>query len=106
MKKLLTEDEILDLYMQTYSDILEVEVTNEDTVAFFKALSKIPATNTYLRNTMGKDIQRYFIAEDDLSRARIKGAYGRTMYFRAMLKKVREMDEAVKEKNKRVEIVA
>lgn len=94
MSKLLTEDELLDQYATIMEGVLDVDV-DESTVPIFKALLKVKGLDEYLRSTMGKDIQRYFIAKDDAERGRIKGAYQRTFYLRAMLKKVADMDEAL-----------
>lgn len=102
MKKDFTEEQFLDAYATSMEAVLDVDL-EDSTIPVFRQLLKVKGLDEYLRAQMGKDIQRYFIAKDDKERERVRGAYQRTFYLRAMLKKVADMDEAMKLKESRTE---
>lgn len=106
MDRVWTEAEVLDLYIQTVGNPLDTDVNKEEEIQLFRELSKVEGLDDYLRDTMGEDIKRSFMAQDDVSRATIKGGYARTMYLRAMLKKIREKEEIDIHMAKRTEVVA
>jgi hypothetical protein len=89
-KKTLTENEILNLYVETFANVLDEDLNEKEVNAFFKEVSKIEGVDGYLRSAMARDIQTYFMAQDDMSRERVRGGYARIMYMRAMIKKVRD----------------
>lgn len=88
-----TEDEILDLYIQTVDNPLDFQMDKQDVIALFKDLSKIDGFDEYLRSLMGDDIKTNFAATTDGQRDQIRGAYRRALYFRSLLRKVRTMNE-------------
>lgn len=101
-----TEAEVLDLYIETVGNPLNIDVDKDSEIILFKELAKVDGLDEYLRATMGEDIKRAFQSQTDVERAIIKGGYARTMYIRAMLKKVRENKEIMDFKGKRTETVA
>lgn len=105
-EKKLTEDEVLDLYIQTVDNPLSYNVTNEDTIEMFKALSRVDGFDEYLRACMGDDIKLYFAASDEKQRDQVRGAYRRAIYFRSMLRKVRQMGELDTSRAKKTKVVA
>jgi hypothetical protein len=106
MAKKLTEQEAFEQYLGVIGNPMDVDLDKDETVRLFAELAKVDGIDDYLRDTMGEDLKRYWLAQDDLARAQVKGAYSRTMYFRGLLKKVREMQEIEVAKKKRTEVVA
>lgn len=91
--KKLTQDEILDLYMTTVANPLESSTNKDEMYALFTLLNGVDGFDEFLREMIGEDMKRYWLAQDDVSRGNVKGAASRAIYFRGVLKKVREMEE-------------
>lgn len=58
--------------------------------AFFTALANIPEAESFLRMTMGLDVQRHWTQKDDRGRGHVEGLYARARYFRKMLALAKE----------------
>lgn len=91
--KKLTQDEILDLYMETVENPLDTSTNKDEMYVLFTLLNGVDGFDEFLREMIGEDMKRYWLAQDDVSRGNIKGAASRSLYFRGVLKKVREMQE-------------
>ncbi len=65
----------------------ENSLTKEQEVLVFKALSMVDGIQEFFRDTMAKDLRRYFVAQDDKEREMIRGAFLRTEYMRNGIKR-------------------
>lgn len=77
-----TPEELGFLYAQTLGDVTEYTIEPKQEKELFEKLRKIEGLFDYLRATTAKDIQRYFMASSDSQREAVKGALGRTIYFK------------------------
>lgn len=91
--KKLTEDEILDLYIETVGNPLDYSTDKDEMFALFTLLNGVDGFDAFLRDLIGEDVKNYWGAQTDVMRANVKGAARRAIYFRGILKKVREMQE-------------
>lgn len=53
----------------------------------FRDMSRVENINKFLNATLAADIQREFTCQDDTQRGLIKGAFGRTAYFKSGIMK-------------------
>jgi hypothetical protein len=82
----LSMEEIAELGMKTLGTLFTNErVSRQDEFQIFDEISKIEGIENYLRDTMARDVKRYFTASDDHGRDQVRGAYARTMYWRSLL---------------------
>jgi hypothetical protein len=68
-------------------DPTEYEITPQFESRFFKDLSSVDGINLFLDATLAADMQREFSCTDDNQRHLVKGAFGRTLYFKKGVKK-------------------
>lgn len=92
-EKKLTQDEILDLYMDSVGNPLDYSTNKDEMYQLFVLLAGVDGFDDFLRNLIGEDMRRFWLAQDDSARAMVKGNAARAVYFRGILKKVREMKE-------------
>lgn len=58
---------------------------------FFQDLSQLPDANKFLDATLAADMQREFSSADDIQRSLVKGAFGRTLYFKQGIKQANDL---------------
>lgn len=82
-----SEEQLLIMLAERLGDVTEHAFDSKEEKLIFKELGKVEGFGEYLRATCARDIQRYFATneEDRVSRNQIRGAFARTMYFRAGL---------------------
>lgn len=68
-------------------DPTDYGITTEVESKFFKDLSTVEDINLFLDATLAADMQREFSCTDDNQRHLVKGAFGRTLYFKKGVKK-------------------
>lgn len=95
MSKPLTEDEILDLYMETLDNPLDALVEPEDLVRIFEEMAKIEGIQKMFRNMSGMDMKLFWLAKSDTERDRIRGHASALTYIRGMMKNIEEKKEAL-----------
>lgn len=83
-----TMEDISDLAIQTVGPLFADErISREEEFVIFEQMNKIEGLDDYLRNTMSKDVKRYFQASSEKEREQVRGAYARALYFRGLLHK-------------------
>lgn len=70
-------------------DPTDFSLTKEVEEDFFKDLSQIPNVGNFLDATLAADMQREFSCTEENQRHLVKGAFGRTLYFKKGIKKVK-----------------
>lgn len=81
-KEPFTTEELGFMYAKTLGDVMEYTIEPKQERELFEKLKKVEGLFDYLRATTAKDIQRYFMASSDSQREAVKGALGRTIYFK------------------------
>ncbi len=79
--------ETVEEMLQDLGNIEDNALSQEQEILVFKGLSQVEGLQEFLRDTMVKDLRRYFIAQNDKEREMIRGAFLRTEYFRNGIKK-------------------
>jgi hypothetical protein len=90
-KNPMTEAELALAYAESLGDVTDYKLSQEDEQRMFEDLNSVDNFSDYLRATSAKDIQRYFAAETDKQRDIVRGAVSRTLYFRGMLGRRKEI---------------
>lgn len=103
MSKKYTEDEILDLYLETVENPLDLFMNEKEQFVMFQELSKVEGFSECLHSLIGDDLKRHFKGTNDIQRAQVRGAYSRAIFFLAMTKKVRDLKEMDTRRLKRSE---
>lgn len=89
MQKELTEEQLAGKLALIMGDVDSIDITKEATQEIYKIMGTIDGLLDHLKDTMVKDIQRYFAIPDgptgDHDRAVIRGAFARTSYFRSLI---------------------
>lgn len=85
----------LNFYLNGVSTVIgdptDYTLTKEIEEQFFKDLSAVDNINSFLDATLAADMQREFSAQEDMQRHLIKGAFGRTSYFKMGVKKANNL---------------
>lgn len=81
-KEPFTENELGFMYAEAIGDVTQYSIEPKQERDLFERLKGVDGLFDYLRATSAKDIQRYFMASGDLQREAVKGAMGRTIYFK------------------------
>lgn len=68
-------------------DPTDYKITPEIESKFFNEMSRVENVNGFLDATLAADMQREFSCTDDTQRHLVKGAFGRTLYFKRGIKK-------------------
>lgn len=88
-------DALIEEFTDRISDFLikgdnKDEADKEFEERLFVELGNVDGIDQYLRETMAKDVLRYYQAQSEERRQRIKGTFARTAYFRRKIQKYRE----------------
>lgn len=82
-----TEVELAAMLANKLGDLDDVEITSDGVKEIFSEMAGIDGLLNYFKDTMAKDIKRYFSVPDgpigDHDRAIIRGAFSRTAFLRA-----------------------
>lgn len=70
-------------------NIEDINLTKEGEDTILADLAGIDGILDYLRDTMSKDIKRYFAAQTEKERDIIRGAFARVAYLRAEIVKLK-----------------
>lgn len=82
----LTIDEISTLSIKTLGPLFTNErLTKQDEFAVFNKMAEIEGINEYFRDTMSRDLKRFFAAADQRQQDQIRGAHLRVLYFMSLL---------------------
>lgn len=100
-----SEDEILDLYLESVENPLDLFMNEKEQYIMFQELSKVEGFTDCLHSLIGDDLKRHFKGTNDIQRAQVRGAYSRAIFFLAMTKKVRDIKEMDTRRLKRTESV-
>lgn len=93
MKHSFTEEQLLEMLVETMGNPVLFEYKDEDAQRVFKDMGNIEGVHDLLRNVMGRDMQLYFLAQDDAGRASIRGAYQRMAWIRGYMQKAAKAAE-------------
>ena len=77
-------------YGEIIGDTSDYGIETKEEKDFFIDFSRIESASEFLKATAAKDMQRYFAATDEKQRDMARGAFARTVYFRAQLSKSRD----------------
>lgn len=86
-KKPYTEDEILDMFVSVMGKIYGDKVDKKQEREIFDKIMEVEGVNDYFRDTLGADIQRYYVASTREEQLQVRGAFSRTLYLKGLLKK-------------------
>lgn len=82
----LTMEEISSLAIKTLGPLFTNErLTKQDEFEVFNKISEIENVEEYFRDTMSRDLKRFFAATDPKQQEQVRGAYSRALYFRSLL---------------------
>lgn len=81
---LYSEEELESMLLKRYGIITDYEINKKEEEKLFEALKEVEGFMDYLKNTIAKDITRYFTAQKEQHDV-IKGAFARTLYFKNLL---------------------
>lgn len=85
LEEVKNSDLCLELARRFYSD--DRELDEEQEKKLFESLKHVEGIQEYLRDTLAKDMRRYFAAGTDDERAIVRGAFARTSYWLGKLAK-------------------
>lgn len=82
----LTIEDISSLAIKTLGALFTNEIlTKQDEFDIFDKIAEIPGVEDYFRDTMSRDLKRFFAAQDPSVQNQVRGAYSRTLYMRSLL---------------------
>ncbi len=82
----LSIEEISSLAIKTLGSLFTNEtLTKQDEYDVFDRIAEIPGADEYFRDTMSRDLKRFFAAQDPSAQNQVRGAYSRTLYMRSLL---------------------
>lgn len=85
----MTEEQLAGKLAIIMGDVDSIDITPDGVKEIYKMMGTIDGLMDHLKDTMVKDIQRYFAVPDgptgDHDRAVIRGAFARTAYFRSLI---------------------
>lgn len=88
-KKELTDDELLNLFVERFD--MRVETLDKDAEELmFKELGGVENFVTYLNGLMTFDIKKHFKALNPADQIRARGAYARALYLKARILKTKQ----------------
>ena len=81
-----TIEDISSLAIKTLGALFTNEtLTKQDEYDIFDKIAEIPGVEDYFRDTMSRDLKRFFAAQDPSVQNQVRGAYSRTLYMRSLL---------------------
>lgn len=88
----LSEQELMSQFTESLGDLYELDLPNQEAeIKIYKTLAKVDGIHKLLRDTMVKDMRRYFAAQDDRERHLIYGAFSRTSYLYSRIVNLTDM---------------
>ena len=82
----LTIEDISSLAIKTLGPLFTNEIlTKQDEYDIFDKIAEIPGSEDYFRDTMSRDLKRFFASQSDAAREQVRGAYSRPLYMRSLL---------------------
>ena len=90
----LSIEEISGLAIKTLGSLFTNErLSKQDEFNLFEKISEIEGVEEYFRDTMSRDLKRFFAAADPKQQEQVRGAYARTLYFRGLLNRKSPQDD-------------
>lgn len=97
-KNPLTELEMAELTVKSF-DLYTIDENKEEERDLFKRLGEVEGFTQYLRDTMNRDIRRYFNASSPMEQLSARGAFNRTNYLKGLLNR-KEAEKKITKKLK------
>lgn len=82
----LTVEDISELAIKTLGPLFTNErLSKQDEFQLFNKISELPHAQDYMRDTMSRDLKRFFAATDPRHQDQIRGAHMRVLYFMSLM---------------------
>lgn len=79
-------EELSELVIDSLGDVMAGEYTSkQDEFNIFEQIGAIDGIDEYLRDTLSRDLKRFFASQDPKQQEQVRGAYARSLYWRSML---------------------